>query len=104
MSKYLENVKRYVDTPNEDAVESLVGHLKIALNTRDGAFVAATDPKELESIKNGFCSKNLDLADDAADRAIQAVCEKMKGDNQKCRVTFYYLVALESGTMDRVAG
>ncbi|MEM9644694.1 MAG: DUF2853 family protein [Planctomycetota bacterium] len=104
MSKYLENVKEYVESPNEDAVASLVGHLKIALDGRDSSGVAATDPKELESIKSGYCSKNLDLDDADAEKAIQAVCERMKGDRKKCRVTFYYLLAEESGTLDRLAG
>lgn len=104
MTKYLENVKRYVDAPVEDAVESLVAHLKIALQTKDGSSVAASDPKELEAVKSGFCSKNLDLEDAEADRAIKAVCAKMKNDNPKCRVTFYYLLAEETNTMDRVAG
>ena len=35
MSNYLENVKKYVSSPNEDAVESLVGHLGIALENHD---------------------------------------------------------------------
>lgn len=103
MSKYLENVKKYVDSPNEDAVLSLENHLRIALENRDSELVAASDPKELEAIKEGYCSKNLDLDDAEADKAIQAVCERMKGDNSKCRVTFYYLLAEESDTMHRLA-
>jgi hypothetical protein len=59
MSKYLENVERYVDSPNVDAVEALVGHLGIALQNRDSAGVAVTDPGELEAVKKGFCSKTL---------------------------------------------
>ena len=70
MSKYLENVKKYVASPNEDAVESLVGHLGIALENRDSAVVAATDPDELASIRSGYCSKTLDLSDEEADKAI----------------------------------
>lgn len=102
MSKYLENVKQYVDSPNEDAVDSLVGHLGIALESRDGANVAATDPEELKSIRDGYCNVNLDLEDDEADAAIQKVCEIMKGDNSKCRVTFYYLLAQETDRISRL--
>ncbi|MEO1524451.1 MAG: DUF2853 family protein [Planctomycetota bacterium] len=102
MSKYLENVKQYVDAPNEDAVESLVGHLGIALESRDGSNVAATDPDELSKIREGFCNVNLDLEDDEADAAIKKVCEMMKGDNSKCRVTFYYLLAQETDRMHRL--
>ena len=104
MSKHLENVKKYVDSPNEDAVEALVGHLRLALDNRDSAVVAATDPEELASIKSGYCSKTLDLTDEEADKAIEAVCATMKGDHAKCRVAFYYLLAQESDSMDRLAG
>lgn len=103
MSQYLDNVKKYVDSPNENAVEALVGHLGLALQSRDSAVVAATDPEELASIKSGYCSKTLDLTAEEADKALAAVCEKMKGDRAKCRVAFYYLLAQESGSMDRLA-
>ena len=103
MSNYLENVKKYVSSPNEDAVESLVGHLGIALENHDSMMVAADDPSEIASIRSGYCSKTLDLSDEDADKAIAAVCEKMQGDTAKCRVTFYYLLADVSGTMHRLA-
>ncbi|EMI53815.1 DUF2853 family protein [Rhodopirellula sallentina] len=103
MSKYLENVKKYVDSPNENAVEALVGHLGLALESRDSAVVAATDDEELARIKTGYCSKTLDLSSEEADKALAAVCEKMKGDTAKCRVTFYYLLAEASDSMDRLA-
>jgi len=103
MSKYLDNVKKYVENPNEDAVESLVGHLGLALQNRDSAVVAAGDPAELNSIRSGYCSKTLDLSPEQTDAAMSAVLEKMKGDTAKCRVVFYYLLAQESGTMNRLA-
>ena len=103
MSNYLENVKQYVSSPNEDAVESLVGHLGIALKDRDSAIVAVTDPNELQAIKDGYCSKTLDLSDEEADKAIAEVSEKMKGDSSKCRVTFYYLLAETTDTLNRLA-
>lgn len=102
MSKYLENVKRYVENPIEDAVDSLVGHLGIALESRDGAAVAATDPDELKTIRDGYCNTNLDLDEDEADAAIRKVCEMMKEDHHKCRVTFYYLLAHVTDRMHRL--
>lgn len=102
MSNYLENVKQYVPSPVEDAVDSLVGHLGIALESRDGAVVAATDPDELATIRDGYCNINLDLDREEADAAIAKVCEIMKDDRQKCRVTFYYLLAQETDRMHRL--
>ncbi len=104
VSKYLESVKRYVESPNEQAVEALVAHLGIALHDRDAAVVAANSPSELEEIKVGYCAKTLDIRHEEAQKAIDAVCEKMKGDTAKCRVTFYYLLAEEPDTMDRLCG
>ncbi|MEM6980884.1 MAG: DUF2853 family protein, partial [Planctomycetota bacterium] len=83
---------------------ALVGHLGIALKDRDASVVAATDPKELESIKSNYCSKTLDLSDEEADAAIEKVAAIMKGDTAKSRVTFYYLIAQESNSMHRLAG
>lgn len=104
MSKYLDNVKQYVENPNEVAVEALVGHLGLALHNRDASVVAANDPGELDSVRSGYCSKTLDLTPEQTDAAMATVLEKMKGDTAKCRVTFYYLLAQESDTMNRLAG
>ncbi len=102
MSKYVDNVKKYVESPNTDAIDSLVGHLGIALDNHDTALVAVTDPKELETIRDGYCNTNLDLDKEQAEAAIAKVSEIMKGDHAKCRVTFYYLLAQESDTMHRL--
>ena len=104
MSNYLGNVKKYVDSPNQDAVAALETHLGLALQSHDSSLVAADDSEEIASIKSGYCSKTLDLSDEQADRAIATVCEKMKGDHAKCRVTFYYLLAQETDSMDRLVG
>ncbi|TWT73041.1 DUF2853 family protein [Allorhodopirellula solitaria] len=103
MSKYLENVKKYVDSPNETAVEALVAHLGLALQSHDASIVAATDADELARIKTGYCSKTLDLTAEEADAAIAKTCQKMTGDKAKCRVTFYYLLAEASDSMGRLA-
>jgi len=102
MSKYLENVKKYVESPVEDAVDSLVGHLGIALESRDGAYVAVSDPEEIKNIRDGYCNTNLDLDQDEADAAIAKVSQMMQNDQMKCRVTFYYLLAKESDRMHRL--
>ncbi|MEM9366068.1 MAG: DUF2853 family protein [Planctomycetota bacterium] len=101
---YVENVKKYESDPNEDAIEALVAHLGIALQSKDGMMVAASDPDELAKIRDNFCSRTLDLSKEEADAAIEKVCARMKGDTAKTRVTFYYLLAVESNTMHRLAG
>ena len=101
MTDYVADVKKFASSVNEDAVDGIVKHLGIALRSRDASLVSCTDPKELERIRDGFCRKKLDLSDsdDKVDASIQAICETMKSDNTKSRVTFYYLLADHYGKL-----
>lgn len=101
MADYLADVKKFASTVDEDAVAGIIRHLGIALRSRDASMVACTDPKELTRIRDGFCRKKLALSEsgDAVDSSIQAVCQKMKADNTKARVTFYYLLAEHYGKL-----
>lgn len=103
MSDYLANVRKYDEKADEAIVDKIVKHLGIALRNRDSSGVAATDQKELDRVRDGFCTKKLELDKDKAEAAIKSVCDQMKGDNFKCRVAFYYLLAKETGTMDKIA-
>lgn len=100
---YAADVAKYVDNPDKDAIKSIVKYLGIALrSSRDAAYVAASDPVELARVRDGFAAKKLDLDSVAADAGIQKVCERMKGVTSKHRVTFYYLLADETGTMNKL--
>ena len=103
MSDYIEDVKKYADNVNATAVDNIVKYCGIALRSKDASTVAASDPKELETVKNGFAKKKLELSPDDADAGIKAVCEKMKGDRAKSRVTFYYLLAEATNTMGKLS-
>lgn len=98
---YVADVRRYDPKANEKAVEALRRHLGIALASRDAALVATSDPLERQRIVDGFLKKHLGLAgDDAAlDRSVQEVGEQMKADQNKLRVTFYYLLAKKHGKL-----
>ena len=101
--KYMDDVKKFAPGADDAVVKKIVGYLGIALQSRDASLVSCTDPKELERVRDGFCKKKLELSAGDADAAIQAVCEAMKGDRQKNRVTFYYLTAEKSGTLSKLA-
>ena len=103
MSDYSADIAKY--TPNVDAkaVESIVKYCGIALRNRDSSLVSASDPDELGRVRDGFAAKKLGLAADAADAGIRKVVARMKGDGSKSRVTFYYLLAEETGTMAKLA-
>jgi len=92
---WLADVRKYVPTADEAAVKGVVRHCGIALQSRDGSFVSCTDKAERDRVRDGFLKKKLALTDSDADldKAVVAVCERMKADHDKARVTFYYLLA-----------
>ena len=103
ISKYLDDIKRYDSNPNEAVVETIVKYLGIALRSRDASLVSCSDNSELDRVRKGFCTKKLGLDPEAAAKAVDEVCTQMKGDRNKQRVTFYYLLAKNTGTLDRLA-
>lgn len=97
------DLKKYA--PNADAgkVAAVKKYLGIALRNKDSSLVSCSDPSELGRVRDGYAKKKLGLSDDAAiDAALKAVCEKMKGDNTKSRVAFYYLLAEQTNTLGKL--
>jgi len=95
------DVRKYVPNADDSAIKGIVRHCGIALQSRDGSFVSCTDKSERDRVRDGFLKKKLALADSDAelDSGIVAVCGKMKGDHDKSRVTFYYLLAEKYGKL-----
>ena len=93
--KYIEDIKKYTSTVNEEAVAGIVRHCGIALRNRDSSLVAGTDPEELKRVRESWLKKKLALTESDADldKAIRAVMDKMKGERAKGRVTVYYLLS-----------
>ena len=103
MSEYAADIAQYTANVDARAVETIVKYCGIALRSRDASLVSSSDPEELARVRDGFATKKLGLASDAADAGIRRVVERMKGDKTKHRVTFYYLLAEETGTMGKLA-
>lgn len=100
MSDYLSDVQRYDAGADPDVVQKIVKHLGIALRSRDASMVSCSDKAETGRVCEKWCMKKLGETDVAAGDAVVAkVCETMKGNRQKSRVTFYYLVAKEMGKL-----
>jgi Protein of unknown function (DUF2853) len=61
----------------------------------DSQLVACSSKDELDRVRESWCKKKLALtqADADLDKAIAAICDKMKADKNKSRVAFYYLLA-----------
>ena len=93
-------VKKYVPSADDKAIGAIVKHLGIALRNRDSSLVSCSDPDELATVRDSWCKKKLGLSGDAEiEAAIKSVCETMKGDRDKSRVAFYYLVAEKLGKL-----
>ena len=99
---YDDNVKKYAKKFDEEAVAGVVRHCGIALRNKDSSLVSCSDPTELERVRDRFLKKKLERSEDDAklDAAIKKVCETMKEDRMKSRVTFYYLLAEAYGQLE----
>ncbi|HHI77323.1 MAG TPA: DUF2853 family protein [Gammaproteobacteria bacterium] len=100
MTDYLADVKRYDPDADPAVVDKIIKHLGIALrSSRDAALVSCSDPSELDRVREKWAMKKLGADADTSNAIIKEVCEQMKGDRQKERVTFYYLVAKKMGKL-----
>ncbi|WP_409433240.1 DUF2853 family protein [Litorimonas sp. RW-G-Af-16] len=98
---YVADVLRYDAKADAATVKKIVDHLGIALNSRDGKFVACTDETERNTVRDSFLKKKLGLesVDADLDARVLTICDLMKADRFKNRVTFYYLLAKEDGKL-----
>jgi Tfp pilus assembly protein PilF len=99
MTDHLADVKKYAKKPvNEAALSAMEKAYRLVLSQPDSRYVACSDPAELETVRENFLKKRLglssgDLGSGDLDGAVKAVCEAMKQDRTKSRLTFYYLLA-----------
>ena len=95
------NVRKYVPSADAAAIDGIVKHLGIALKKKDASLVACDDKSERDRVRDSFLKKKLglSLSDAELDRAIAEACQKMRGDRDKPRVTFYYLLAEKYGKL-----
>ena len=103
MVDHLSDVRQYTSDVNELAVAAIVKHCGIALRDADSALVATSDPKEIATVRDGFATKKLGLSPEAADTGVKAAAAKMQKAARKSRVTFYYLVAEATGSLNKLA-
>ncbi|HUL12762.1 MAG TPA: DUF2853 family protein [Methylococcaceae bacterium] len=97
------DLKKYAPNADETKVAVIRKYLGIALQHHDSSLVATSDPAELSRIRDGFAKKKLGLSDDhAIDAALKKVADRMKGDHNKSRICFYYLLAEETGTLTKL--
>ncbi len=94
MSDHLADVKKYAEKPiNEAALAGLEKTYRLVLSHANSRFVACSDPEEVETVRENFLKKKLGLSGGDLDGAVKAVCQTMKAEHNKSRLTFYYLLA-----------
>jgi len=105
MSKRQELIEMYAKdlkdkcrvTPNMDLLTKVTIGCGPSIYRSDASTVAATDPKELETVKKNFLMKKLGLKDSPKlDEAIDEVMEQYGRSNRnKYRPVVYYLLTLK---------
>lgn len=104
-SDIFADVQRYDPNASTEAVEKIVKHLGIALqrddmgNLTDSGLVSATDPTELERVRDKWGVAKLGLDEGTAAQIVNTVADEMAADRRKNRVTFYYLAAKHAGKL-----
>lgn len=94
----LEDIKKYDKNATEEFVAKVFKGCGPSVYKKDAASVACSDKKELETVRNNYLIKKLGLEDSPElDDAIKEVCETMKDQRMKSRVTFYYLLCKKFG-------
>ena len=78
MTDYLADVQKYDAGADEAVVGKIVKHLGIALRNRDSSLVSASDPKELDRVKESWCGKKLGVTGGDADAAVDAAVARTK--------------------------
>ena len=101
MTDHMADIKKYTTKPvNETAVAHLAKTYQLVMSRPDAKYVACSDPTELERVRENFLKKKLKLESGDLDGAIKAVCQTMKADRTKSRLTFYYLLAEHFDKLD----
>lgn len=105
MADYTTDIKKYAATVNDQTVAGIVKHLGIALKGADSAHVACSSKDELARVRDSWLRKKLAMTQSDADldKMVHAVCEQMKAEHSKHRVTFYYLLAEKTGKLADLA-
>lgn len=95
------DLKKYAPNASDAHIKAIIKHLGIALKSHDASMVACSSKDELARVRDSWLKKKLKLTqpDAELDAAIKGVCDVMKGDKNKSRVAFYYLLADKFGKL-----
>jgi len=103
LDKYLANVQKFDAKASRDVVANIVKYCGVALRSRDSSLVACSDEAEIKRVASGFATKKLGMKTGQLDM-VKSVCQDMKSERFKNRVTFYYLAAKKTGKLNLFGG
>lgn len=94
------NISKFVDEPNLRAIAEIQDYCD-----KNGCpeSVPYSNKIELIHIRDGFASKVLGLSPELSEHAIQKVCHTMRDTYPVRRVTFLYLLAEYTGTIEIIS-
>ena len=97
---HMADLKKFAKNPiNEAAAAGMMKSYALVMSKADTRYVACSDPVELDRVRENFLKKKLGLKTADMDASIKAICEHMKSDKTKSRLTFYYLLAEHYGQL-----
>lgn len=99
---YILDVRRYDPKASQERVQKIVNYLGISLQSFDASLVSCKDESERDHIRAGYAYRILGMHARDATLSIEHVCQLMKADPQKKRVTFYYLLAKYADKLERL--
>ncbi|KQU52794.1 hypothetical protein ASG72_07850 [Bosea sp. Leaf344] len=98
---HLSDIKKFARKPvNDAAFAGMAKAYALVMAKPDTRYVACSDAGELERVRENFLKKKLGLKTADLDQSIKAICDHMKADRTKSRLTFYYLLAEHYGKLD----
>jgi hypothetical protein len=101
MTDHAADIRKYTSKLiNEAAIKRLEDTYRLVFSNPDSKYVACSDKEEVARVRDNFLKKKLKLESGDLDEAIKNVCQTMKADRTKSRLTFYYLLAEHFGKLD----
>lgn len=97
---HMADLKKFAKNPiNEAAAAGMMKSYALVMSKADTRYVACADQTELDRVRENFLKKKLGITSADMDASIKAICEHMKSDRTKSRLTFYYLLAEHYGKL-----
>jgi hypothetical protein len=109
MSKFDEVFGKYKEALagtdyDETLLTAVTKGLGPSIYLADASLVSCGDQSEKDRVKNNFLIKKMGLTDSAdLDKAVNEVCDQLKGMSRKPRAIFYYSLVVKLGLAGKYA-